>query len=537
MKTDFEIAVIGSGFAGSVMAMIARRLGRSVVLLEKGRHPRFVIGESSTPLANLLLEELARTYDLPQLLPFTKWGTWQREHPELAAGLKRGFTFHHHRFDEPYEVDALRHRQLLVAASPHDEIADTHWFRADLDAWLVRQAQLLGVDYRDGCSVRAMEIKESGACLTVERDGGSAEVRVRFVIDASGPRGCLHRLLGLEETPLPEFPGTQTQYSHFIEVRRFGSELEPKHEGSRKSQGAKWALMRTDPWDVPPYPPDDAAVHHVFPGGWMWMLRFNNGITSAGVSVTDALADDLKLGEGEAAWRRLLARLPSVADLFRDARPVRPFVHQSRVAFRSRQIVGQCWVLLPSAAGFVDPLLSTGFPLTLLGVKRLAAIVADAWNTESLHARLAGYARTTDDELLVAAELIGGLLKSLDRPVAFNALTQLYFAAASFSESAIRLGHPELAEGFLLHQRGGFREGLRRCIALAAAGDEKELSDEVTRLIAPINVAGLADPAKRNWYSCHAEDLLRNAAKVNSTRDEVAAMLERIGFHDQEPVR
>jgi FADH2 O2-dependent halogenase len=54
-KHHFQIAVVGSGFAGSLMAMMAQRLGLSTVLIERGRHPRFVIGESSTPLANLLL--------------------------------------------------------------------------------------------------------------------------------------------------------------------------------------------------------------------------------------------------------------------------------------------------------------------------------------------------------------------------------------------------------------------------------------------------------------------------------------------------
>src|SRR5262245_58371522 len=118
MKTDFDIAVVGSGFAGSLMAMILRRLGHAVVMLERGKHPRFVIGESSTPLANLLLEELARRYDLKAVLPLSKWGTWQREHPEIGCGLKRGFTFYHHLFDQPFNPS--RENQLLVAASPHD---------------------------------------------------------------------------------------------------------------------------------------------------------------------------------------------------------------------------------------------------------------------------------------------------------------------------------------------------------------------------------------------------------------------------------
>jgi len=43
MKAHYDVAIVGSGFAGSLLAMIARRQGRSVVLLEKGRHPRFAM--------------------------------------------------------------------------------------------------------------------------------------------------------------------------------------------------------------------------------------------------------------------------------------------------------------------------------------------------------------------------------------------------------------------------------------------------------------------------------------------------------------
>ena len=88
--------MVGSGFAGSLLAMIARQLGRSVILIEKGTHPRFAIGESSTPLANLLLEELTTRYGLDELRPLAKWGSWQRAYPQIACGRKRGFTFFHH---------------------------------------------------------------------------------------------------------------------------------------------------------------------------------------------------------------------------------------------------------------------------------------------------------------------------------------------------------------------------------------------------------------------------------------------------------
>ena len=132
LKRDFDLAIVGAGFGGSLMAMIARRLGLSVVLLEQGRHPRMAIGESTTPLSNLLLERLCTTYDLPRIAPLAKWGSWQRTYPQIACGLKRGFSFFH------------GEDELLVAASPHDDIADTHWYRADVDHFLVRKRKGLG---------------------------------------------------------------------------------------------------------------------------------------------------------------------------------------------------------------------------------------------------------------------------------------------------------------------------------------------------------------------------------------------------------
>src|SRR4249919_3916046 len=130
-RIDTDIAIVGSGFSGSLTALALRRRGMRVALIERGRHPRFAIGESSTPLANLLIEEFADRYDLPRVRVFSKWGTWQGARPEVAAGLKRGFTFLFHRPGERFS-DGLDHEhQLLVAASPHDDIADTHWYRPD----------------------------------------------------------------------------------------------------------------------------------------------------------------------------------------------------------------------------------------------------------------------------------------------------------------------------------------------------------------------------------------------------------------------
>src|SRR6516165_7320272 len=117
MTPDFDLAIAGSGFGGALLAMIARRLGLSVLLLERGKHPRFAIGESTAPLTNLLIEQLALRYDLPRLLPLTSYGPWQRNYPEVVCGLKRGFTYYHHEAGKPFLPHDDRRNQLLVAAS------------------------------------------------------------------------------------------------------------------------------------------------------------------------------------------------------------------------------------------------------------------------------------------------------------------------------------------------------------------------------------------------------------------------------------
>lgn len=513
MPELYDLAIVGSGFAGSLLAMIARRLGQRVVLLERGTHPRVVIGESSTPLSNLLLEELALRYDLPSLQPLSKWGTWQKAHPQIACGLKRGFTFHHHRLGQHAPPDPLRRDQLLVAASPHNAIADTHWYRSDFDHFLVREAQQLGVDYIDQLSLDRFTDHGDSVSLEGVRNCHRLTFRASFVVDATGPRGFLHKTLGLSELPLPELPATQALYSHFSGIKRLGD-----LPGSRAFR------------ETPPYPIDDAAVHHVFDGGWIWVLHFNNGIASAGVAATDQTASRLAFTDGASAWNRLLSLIPALQEQFAGAKPERPFTHIPRLSFRSAKIAGERWAMLPSAAGFVDPLLSTGFPLTLLGVTRLAEILANGWNPD----RLRHYATQTDAELLATSRLIGALYANMgDFPI-FVALSLLYFAAASFSETARRLGKPHLAKSFLLHDDprfgSAFRQLVDRAMRQRTPAESSALHEDILRAIEPFNVAGLGNPERRNWYPVDAADLFHSAHKLGATREDILQLLERCGF-------
>ena len=179
-------------------------------------------------------------------------------------------------------------------------------------------------------------------------------------------------------------------------------------------------------------------------------------------------------------------------------------MHSPRVGFRCREVVGEKWALLPSAAGVIDPLLSTGFPLTLLGVARLLDILETTAPGAERRAALAAYERTTQEELDVTEQLVGALYACMADPALFKRLSLLYFAAASYSETVRRLGRPHLAPGFLLNEHPHFGAELRTCAALAAAvptgAARTALFDRIDRAIDPFDTAGLLDRTRRDWY-------------------------------------
>ena len=514
-KIDVDVAIVGSGFGGSLTALGLLQRGRRVALIERGRHPRFAIGESSTPLANLMLEELADTYDLPGIRAFSQWGTLAADASRAwRRGLKRGFTFFFHEPGDAFGDPDDRDGQLLVAASPNDEVSDTHWYRPDFDQALVREAEAAGAIYLDETQLDRIRHDGRLSVLEGKRDGRAVRIEAAFVIDASGPRGFLHRALRLGEADERWLPGTQGIYTHFEGVDR-------------------WDRIRP-PNEPPPYPVDDAAVHHVFDGGWIWVLRFNNGLTSAGAALTDARAAAIGAADGEAAWHRLLAQLPAVTDQFDSARAALPFFHSPRLSFRSARVSGPSWALLPSAAGVIDPLLSTGFPLTLFGIVRLLDLLERTSPGPERDAALRAYERATLDELDATERLVAALYAAMDDPALFKRLTLLYFAAASFSEAARRLGRAGLAPGFLLCGHPAFGPEMQACtlaaLSVPRGPARRALESRIDRAIEPFDTIGLLDRRRRDWYPVLAEDLLVSASKLHATRDEILDLLERSGM-------
>src|SRR5262249_41541481 len=201
--------------------------------------------------------------------------------------------FYGHRLGRPFAADPERRDQLLVAASPCDEVADTHWYRPDFDAFLAREAEEAGAEYSDRTELSIVSRNDGRTEFEARRFGATWTPSARLVVDASGPAGFLHRSLAMSTARFTGLPETETLYAHFTSVRRLDA-------------------MSLFPSAVPPpYPVDDAAVHHVFDGGWIWVLRFSNGIVSAGVAADPRPARALRLEEGAPALAPLLAPPPA----------------------------------------------------------------------------------------------------------------------------------------------------------------------------------------------------------------------------------
>jgi FADH2 O2-dependent halogenase len=531
MTERCEVAVVGSGFAGSLLARVLAVLGYDVVLLERGTHPRFAIGESSTPLANLALERLARRYGLEDCWRMAAHGRWLKHLPEVRRGLKRGFTFYRHHPGEHFADRGLASERLLVAASPSDAVADSHWLRADVDHHLVVRAVAAGVDYRDRVELTGVALAPDGARLTGRRQGADLELRADFVIDASGPGGFLARHLPIEPRRQPLETRSTLAFGHFEGVRPMGEVVPGLPPG--------------------PYPDDLAAVHHLLDEGWMYALRFDHGVTSAGLLLTPAGAASLgAAGDADGVWRTLLDRYPTLARAFAGARQIRPLVSIPRLQHRLSRAAGARWALLPHAYAFVDPVFSTGIAWSLRAVERLAL----AFEPGPRGRRPPGAETLARYERLLAAEadqadrLIAGAYRAMAHFDLFAAQAMIYFATVSFAEARQRLVPDEASpwNGFLgvgdpmLEPLPA--EALARLRRVTGGrgrpgtdAGRAEFAAWVARAIAPRNVAGLADPARRNLYPVDLDTLFERHALLGLDRDRLLRALPALRGMEPDP--
>jgi FADH2 O2-dependent halogenase len=530
-RLDVDVAIAGSGFAGSLLAAVLQRNGLRVALIDRARHPRFAIGESSTPTASLILRGLADRHGLDWLRPLSQYGTWKQSYPGLTAGIKRGFSYFWHETDREFLPIPDHGNELLVAASSSDEVSDTHWLRSEVDAFLFDRACGEGVV---ACETTEIEMLSRIACgwrLECVRPDGPVEVRCRVLIDATGAGGLLSQRLQIaDETHLLR-TNSRAIFGHFAGLPRWSRVFSAKADSAASDH---------------PFDCDHSALHHLIPGGWMWWLRFDNDVTSVGL-VLDGDRSPADHASAAVGFSVAIDRLPDLQRLFfraygscesraagradfrplcsTDARrgfhceaspagtsvgvaqlvgPPGGLVRTGRLQRLSSQIAGPGWAMLPHAAGFIDPLHSSGIAHSLSGVERLAGILIQnrKGSDEHLDAELQNYADTVRSELLLIDRLVSGCYSALRQRSfrKFVAWSMCYFAAATSWERR-RLETPDKAAALFLADVPDFQQAVDELQSRLDTESDDSFEQLCEERLAPFNHVGLFQPAIPNMYA------------------------------------
>ena len=499
-----EIAILGSGFAGSILALLLNKVGLKTVVIDKTTHPRFAIGESSTPIGNMILSDLADKYDLPALKPLATFGTWRDTYPHLTNGRKRGFSYFQHKKGEPFTPDSRHTNELLVTASTDNYRCDTHWLRADVDYFLFQEAQKAGIRVFDNTLIQSLEHGPSGWRISARNNDQVLSIDAEFVVDATGQAGLVARYLNLPDLTASLKTHSHAIFSHFEDL--------PSWHDFAGNLG-----MLTDDH---PFHCDDAALHQCIDRGWMWMLRFVDGKVSAGFALDcDKYRPNYSV-KPESGWQSLISQYPSLETLFSGARTAEvpgKLYRTGRLQRLWGKAAGPDWVLLPHTAGFIDPLHSTGIAHSLNGIEQLVQIFAASWGTEQLANNLQNYSDRVIRELKFIDTLVAGCYPCFGQFDLLTTYTMLYFAAAITYEerrmeaknSGRAFTHEFLCadEKPLVDTVQTAFEKLQSIInAYITSTVVEGYREDVKAALAPYNTAGLFSPRINNMYEYTAAD-------------------------------
>ena len=305
-STDFDLLVIGGGPGGSCAAAFARLRGMSVCLVEKEAFPRFHIGESLLPMGNAVLRAT---------------GAWPKVE---SAGFVRKYGA------EFALADGSETKEIVFAESL---VPGLEW-------------TFQGADVRTATAVRGLvPARDSVTATLVQRDGASATLTARWVVDAGG-RDNLYESPGKGDLEPPHFPRRAAVYSHFEGVRRAPG---PK--------GGNIIVVRLD-------------------DGWFWIIPISAERTSVGL-VTSVGA--IRQGDDPAGvFRETVAGSSLLSALMERSVAVAPFRVTADYSYVRRDFASARVVLAGDAATFLDPIFSSGVYVSLHSAQVAVEAIARA---------------------------------------------------------------------------------------------------------------------------------------------------------------
>jgi flavin-dependent dehydrogenase len=319
-----DVAIIGAGPAGAAAAARLAQAGRSVLVLERRRHPRFHIGESMLPHTMAVLDRLG-ALDLVQ-----GQGYVVRQGTELifADGEHRRAAFTDQgagRYPETFQCERAHFDQLLVQHARNT--GATVLEEAPVYDLLVEKNRVVGVKYQAG--------------------GQTRTVRARFVIDAGGRASKIAQTFDLRR---------QVQHLRNVAVYRHYTGLDEKYN--------------------PGYEGDTQIGGHE--DGWVWAIPIWKDVLSVGAVMPQSV---LRNGTAQELFAEHLSRVPQIAARMSGTEPRGELRIEADYNYYTENITGPGWFLVGDAACSADPVFSGGVHLALTtgmtAAERVAEILAE----------------------------------------------------------------------------------------------------------------------------------------------------------------
>lgn len=374
-ESAFDVIILSSGFSSCLLGTILAANGLKVAILEQKSHPIFAIGESTVPRTSVMMKIIAQRYGVEEIARVTNFPL--RGH--TTNGVKRNFGFIYHQPGQSPEPNQVI--QTLIPEFPHG--SESHLFRQDSDASQMYAAIRRGAVVHQNIRIDDVDLSDRGA--TVETSEGS--FTARYLVDGcGGPRSILAQKLGLR-ADVEHRTASRSLYTHMIDVTAFE------------------ALSEQVPTARVPRPWSQGTLHHIFDGGWVWVIPFNNHERSINPVCSVGLTLDIrKHGDPEGTpaeeFATICARYPGIGAQFANAKPVREWTGTGRLQYSSMACATGRYCISSHGAGFIDPLFSRGLANTSTFTNLLVRRILNACENDTFRDEDFGDINILQDELI-----------------------------------------------------------------------------------------------------------------------------------------